>query len=72
MYASMPIRFKGEVDFENKTKVEILDAFITFYEKKDKTNQIYIMVMDYKMANEEDKFETIKMEDLDYSDELPF
>ena len=49
------IQFKQGVEFENKTKIYLKNAFLTFYKSKDKATIPYIFVMDYEIAEEQDK-----------------
>ena len=49
------IQFKQGVEFENKTKIYLKNAFLTFYKSKDKATIPYIFVMDYEIAEEQIK-----------------
>lgn len=49
--AYIPARFKNS-ELQDKTKIYIKNAFLTFYLKQDKTPVFYIMVMDYETTDE--------------------
>ena len=56
----MSVGFKKDVILENKTKIEILDGFLTFYKDKNGLAFPKIQVMDYKITED------------DISKDLPF
>lgn len=49
------IQFRQGVEFENKTRIYLRNAFLTFYKSKDKATIPYIFVMDYEVAEEQIK-----------------
>lgn len=68
----MLCRFRKGVEIENKTKIKIKNAFISFY-LNDKETVSYIMITEYEKV-EVDKFqETLnKLKKEDYEELLPF
>ena len=42
------IQFRQGVEFENKTKIYLKNAFLTFYKSKDKATIPYIFVMEFE------------------------
>lgn len=53
----VPVRFKKDVELENKTKIRINTAWIDFY-VKDKKTYPYIFICDFDIADEKkDPFE---------------
>lgn len=50
--AYIPVRFKSDVTLEDKTKIYIRNAFLTFYLKQDGKPVFYIMIMKYENTNE--------------------
>lgn len=56
----MSVGFKKDVVLENKTKIEILDGFLTFYKNKNGLALPKIQIMDYCIL------------DNDISKDLPF
>jgi len=69
--AFIPIKLKDNADLKNNDRILINQAFLSFYSKKDNMNQFYIMILDYQLENEK-PIETIKMDEIDYQEELPF
>ena len=49
------IQFRQGVEIENKTRIYLKNAFLTFYKSKDKATIPYIFVMDYEVAEEQTK-----------------
>lgn len=47
----MNVGFKKDVVLENKTKIEILDGFLTFYKNKNGLALPKIQVMDYSLID---------------------
>lgn len=52
IHAYIPVRFRNDGDLEDKTKIYITNAFLTFYLKQDKKPVFYIMIMDYETIEE--------------------
>lgn len=46
----MPVRFKKDVNVENKTKIKIKNAWIDFYKVENITNT-YIFINDFEIVN---------------------
>lgn len=61
MYLSVQLP-KG-VEIENKTKINITKAFLSFYKNKQGLPQIKIVVMEYKTDEEVQEREAIQNED---------
>lgn len=73
MYLSVQLP-KG-VEIENKTKINITKAFLSFYKNKQGLPQIKIVVMEYKTDEELQEREAIQNEqnyNYDFGDGLPF
>lgn len=73
MYLSVQLP-KG-VEIENKTKINITKAFLSFYKNKQGLPQIKIVVMEYKTDEEAQEREAIQNEqnyNYDFGDGLPF
>ena len=73
-YGYIPVRFKNDDGVEDKTKIYIRNAFLTFYLKQDKTPIFYIMIMEYETIDEtiekakEESVASVKQEDIKESD----
>lgn len=70
-YESMyvPVTFKKGVNIPNKTKIDILDGFLSFYVKKDNTKQIKLVIMEFTTDEATNKENGTYVEN---TDELPF
>ena len=66
-YGYFPCQFKKDVSVENKTRIKIKNAFMSFYIKDDKTMP-YIMIIDYSIVDKDYLQIKEKMEE----DGLPF
>lgn len=66
-----PCKFKKGVDIENKTKIILKNAFISFYLNEGKTIP-YIMIMDFEKAEQKDNYFELKGEVRESDFELPF
>lgn len=68
-YGYMPCQFKKGVSLENKTRVYIQSAFITFY-LKDKQTMPYVMITQFETV--EETIQNSKSEDpfLQFGDEV--
>lgn len=56
------IQFKQDVEIQNKEKIYLKNAFLTFYKNKDKATIPYIFVMDFERI--EDAIEHSKETDI--------
>jgi hypothetical protein len=66
------IRFKGDVDIEDGTKIRILDMFEDFY-NKDRFNTIWtLVIMDYEIVETEKAIEEYNETMANMDDDLPF
>lgn len=73
MYLSVQLP-KG-IELENKTKINITKAFLSFYKNKQGLSQVKIVVMEYKTDEELQEREAIQNEqnyNYDFGDGLPF
>lgn len=61
MYISVQLP-KG-IELENKTKINITKAFLSFYKNKQGSPQIKVVVMEYKTNEEVQEREAIQNED---------
>jgi len=69
--AYMPVRFKKDVNLENKTKIKIKSAWLDFY-KIDKRVMWYIFINEFEEVKEEQNvWDSAKDIEID-SSELPF
>lgn len=66
-YGYFPCQFKKGVSVENKTRIKLKNAFISFYIKDDKTMP-YIMILNYEEVQEKENYSKIKEE----MENLPF
>lgn len=65
--ASIPVQFKKGVELENKTKINITDAFLTFWKGQDGKANFKIMVLEFSQVGD------AKEENTNFSsDDLPF
>lgn len=67
----MLCKFRKGVEIENKTKIRIKEAFITFF-LNDKETVPYIMISSYDVIDKHEDFEMIKNKYDEYATELPF
>lgn len=65
MYVS--VNFKKGIEVENKTKINILDGFLSFYKNKEGLPKIKLVILDFISVGQEIESDTL----LDSSD-LPF
>lgn len=68
-YESMyvPVTFKKGVNIPNKTKIDILDGFLSFYIDKENNKHLKLVILNFKESENENNGTYI--ED---TDELPF
>lgn len=55
-YGYFPCQFKNGVNVENKTRIKIHNAFMSFYLKDDKTN-VYLMILDFQEVENKNVYE---------------
>lgn len=48
--AFINVRFKKDIDVENKSKIIIKNAWLDFYENKDGKNVFYIFISDFDLV----------------------
>lgn len=66
-----PCQFKKDVVLENRTRIKIKNAFMSFYLKDEKTMP-YIMIVDFSIVNKEENYAVLKGDiEIDESN-LPF
>lgn len=65
-----PCQFKKDVELENKTKIIVKNAFMSFYLKDEKT-MAYIMILDYSLADKKEDYLQIKNE-MEENNDMPF
>jgi len=66
-----PCQFKNGVQVENKTRIRIKNAFISFY-LKEKETKSYIMITDFEIVENKENYAELKGEiEIDESN-LPF
>lgn len=74
-YMSISVTLKKGIEIENKTKINILDGFLSFYKTKDGLPKIKLVIMDFEYLMV-DALKIMKGEDkafeVDNTDELPF
>ena len=68
-YGYFPCQFKKDVSVENKTRIKIKNAFISFYLKDEKTMP-YLMIIDFEIAPKRENYAKLKGEEVNES--LPF
>ena len=66
-HAYFPCQFKKDVNVENKTRIKIKNAFLSFYNKDDK-QVFYLMILDYVEVENKNVYE-LKSEE---ENSLPF
>ena len=66
-HAYFPCQFKKDVNVDNKTKIKIKNAFMSFYNKDDK-QVFYLMVLDFQEIENKNVYE-LKSEE---ESNLPF
>ena len=66
-----PCQFKNGIDVENKTKIKLKNAFISFY-LKDKITMPYIMILDFDIVEERKSYVELKSDIEIEESELPF
>ena len=68
-FGYFPCQFKSGVNVENKARIKVKNAFLSFYLKDDKTMP-YMMILDFSIVEKDKNYLEIKnkMED----DGLPF
>lgn len=76
--AYIPCRFKKGIEPElNKTKIRLVNAFLTFSQYQDEEGKTktfqYIMVTDYSEIEEQKQTTSIKQDEIEINeDDLPF
>lgn len=66
-YGYFPCQFKKGDGVENKTRIKLKNAFISFYMKDDKT-MAYLMILNYEIVENKKDYLEIKQE----MENLPF
>lgn len=54
----MQCQFKNGIEVENKTRIRINDAFISFY-LKDKNTIPYVMILDFEIVENKEEIEIL-------------
>lgn len=68
-YGYMPCQFKKDVSVNNKERIKIKNAFLSFYLKDEKTMP-YIMILDFEIAEKRENYAKLKGEETE--ENLPF
>lgn len=66
-----PCQFKNGIEIENKTRIKIRNAFMSFYLKDEKTMP-YIMVTDFDIVEKRENYAKLKGDVEIEESELPF
>lgn len=61
----IPVNFKRGIEVPNKTKINVINGFLSFYKTKDGLPKVKMVIMDFEQA-EENQYE------LSSDDDLPF
>ena len=69
IYGYFPCQFKKGEGVENKTRIKLKNAFISFFLKDEKTMP-YLMIIDYEIAPKKENYAKLKGEEID--EKLPF
>lgn len=65
-----PCQFKNGIDVENKTRIKLKNAFISFY-LKDKITMPYLMILDYSLVDNKEDYLQMKNE-MEENNDMPF
>lgn len=71
IYGYFPCQFKKGESVENKTRIKLKNAFISFYLKEDRTTP-YIMICDYSIAEKKEDYAKLKGDVEIEESNLPF
>ena len=58
-YGYFPCQFKKDVNVENKTRIKLKNAFISFYLKDNETKS-YVMILDFAEAEKHENYAQLK------------
>ena len=72
MYVS--VQFRQGVEIEDKTDINIINGFLSFYETKEGLSKVKKVVLDFECENKKEIFEVNQITDnaIFTNDELPF
>ena len=70
-YGYFPCQFKKGVSVENKTRIKLKNAFISFYLKENETKS-YLMICDFEEIKQKENYAKIKDDMENNESELPF
>lgn len=68
-YGYFPCQFKKDVSVENKTRIKIKNAFMSFY-LKEKETIAYIVITDFEIVEKRQNYAELKGEQIESN--LPF
>ena len=68
-YGYFSCQFKSGINVENKTRIKLKNAFISFYLKDDKTMP-YLMILDFEIVEKKENYLELKGEEAE--EKLPF
>ena len=68
-YGYFPCQFKKDVEVENKTRIMIRNAFMSFY-LKEKQTMAYIMITDFDVVEKKENYAKLKGEEIE--ENMPF
>lgn len=58
-YGYFPCQFKKDVNVENKTRIKLKNAFISFY-LKDNETKAYVMILDFQEVEKHENYAQLK------------
>lgn len=70
-FGYFPCQFKKGVEVENKVRIKIKNAFVSFY-LKDNETKLYVMILDFEEVKPKENYAKIKGEMEDDGKKLPF
>lgn len=70
-YGYFPCQFKKDVSVENKTRIRVKNAFMSFYLKENITNA-YIVITDFEIIEKRENYAQLKGDIEIDDDNLPF
>lgn len=68
-YAYVPVRFRKGVELQNKTKIVINNAWLSFYKNKENNTTLYVFIEDFTIVAEGENANNILSVD---ETDLPF
>lgn len=68
-YGYFPCQFKKDVSVENKTRIKVKNAFMSFY-LKEKETIAYIVITDFEIVEKRQNYAELKGEQIESN--LPF